>query len=312
MKIFMTGATGFIGSWVARTLLESGHELVLLVRNPGKNPQLQAHPKVQIVRGDLAELSAPASPGALAPLRAALASCDACVHLALGWGETPVTMLQADTLATVRLLELCDQCGVQQFLYTSSTAAMGRMRNPMREDLACEPLDLYGATKAASEAFVRGFAGKSSMRRNIIRPGYTFGNPAFPQGVTQPDGRFRNIAQAALENRDISLIRHDGTQFASGADLARLYALALESDFTDQVWLGLGTRWVSWAEVAHIAIEICQSKSSLVFEERGWGAEPMVFDVGKARADLGWETEAEPALTAHVRWCVENAASGNQ
>lgn len=298
MKIFITGSTGFIGSWVARTLLEAGHQLVALVRNPSKNPVLQAHPSVQVVPGDLSNLRAIAS---------TLHGCDACVHLALGFGETPTSMLEADTLATATLLEICHQAGVKQFLYTSSTAAMGKMRHPMREDMACMPLDLYGATKAASEAFILGYGNRTTMRRNIIRPGYTFGNPAFAGGTTQPDNRFWRIVQCADQGAPINLIKHDGTQFASGAALARLYLAALLSDYNEQIWLGLGTRWVSWEAIAHLALAQCRSSSPIILENRNWGAEPMLFSVESARNCLGWETDAQNDLQDHVKYLISQA-----
>ena len=53
MRVFITGATGFIGSYVAHRLLEAGHDLVAIARNPDKTPSLSRHPRVERVPASL-------------------------------------------------------------------------------------------------------------------------------------------------------------------------------------------------------------------------------------------------------------------
>ena len=115
MRIFLTGGSGFIGHWVVKELLERGHSLRLLVRNKGKIPSLGTLPGVELIEGTLDDHPA---------IERGLAGCEACVHIALGWGETPTTMLEKDTAATVFLLEAAEKAGVERFLYTSSTATL--------------------------------------------------------------------------------------------------------------------------------------------------------------------------------------------
>src|SRR5581483_4909664 len=221
MKIFLTGGSGFIGHWVVKEFLAQGHQLRLLVRNTNKIPSLKNMPGVEIIEGTLYDN---------AVIEKALKGCDACVHIALGWGETPTTMLQKDTAVTAFMLEKAEEAGVKQFIYTSTTAAVGEFRPHMTESIDLRPMDLYGATKAASEAYLLGFAAKANIRCNIIRPGYTFGNPAFPDGVTQPDKRFNTIVSAAKKNEPITVTKHDGTQFIWAGDLAKLYSSLLNSE----------------------------------------------------------------------------------
>ena len=248
MRVFVTGGTGFIGHYVVKALLEKGHEVVIATRHPNKVPTLKANPHVSFVECALTDFDIMAE---------GLQGCDACIHIALGWGDTPSTMLANDTRATVMLLENAAKAGCKKFIYTSSTAAMGRMRPSMREVTSNLPMDLYGATKAAGEAFVLGFTHgygtqfpEVKMTRNIIRPGYTFGNPAWPDGCSQPDRRFFSMAQAVKENRDINIIKNDGTQFIHASQQAKLYLSVLESDKNEEIFLGLGEVWMSWKEIA--------------------------------------------------------------
>lgn len=297
MKIFVTGATGFIGSYVAHALMQKGHQIVAFCRNPQKIPSWVNNPKISFVQGELQQTNL------FAP---ALRGCEVCVHIALGWGDEPLTMLQNDTLPSVTLLQAAAENGCVQFIYTSSTAAMGQMRPVMDESVRCIPQDLYGATKSASESFVLGF-GKSNMRRNIVRPGYTFGNPVVPDAFTQPDERFRKIARLALQNLPIELIKHDGTQFAWAGDLARLYVALVEGNCNEQVYLGLSNQWVSWEQVAKETCALCNSKSQIVLKDLGWGKDPIVFSVDKMQRELGISYQAYPALTEHIQWCISQA-----
>lgn len=289
--------TGFIGSYVAKALLDRGDSIVAFVRNPDKIPSLCAHPQVQVVVGELQQMHLHEKE---------LLGCDACIHIALGWGETPTTMLENDTLPAVALMEAAAKAGCARFLYTSSTAAMGAMHPVMHEKMRTVPSDLYGATKAATEAYILGFR-SPGMRKNIIRPGYTFGNPVVPDGVTQPDARFRSMAKAALSNQPISLIQHDGTQFVHAQDLARLYLAVLDSEADGEVFLGLSQDWISWERIAQYLIAKCASHSAVQREDRGWGQEPCVFSVDKIEQHYSLSFHPWKALENHMDWCVQIA-----
>jgi UDP-glucose 4-epimerase len=294
MKIFLTGGTGFIGHFVAKEFLEHGHSLKILARNPNKIPSLAAQKNVEMIGAGLLDSEA---------IKKGLEGCEACVHIALGWGETPLAMLANDTTATVQLLELATVAGCEKFIYTSSTAAFGKFRNNANESMACQPTDLYGSTKAASEAYVLGT--NTKMKRNIIRPGYTFGNTAFPDGVTQPDRRFFNIAQAAKKSQAIHLIKHDGTQFIHASQLAKLYTAILESDLNGEVFFGLGTEWISWKYIAERAIAMCPGTASVIEEEdKGWGKNPCLFSLEKIDKFFGLKFNSNNFIEEHIKWNI--------
>lgn len=304
MRVFVTGGTGFIGHYVVKALLEHGHEVVIATRHPNKVPSLRSQSGVSFVEASLTDFD---------KMGEGLNGCDACIHIALGWGETPVTMLMNDTRATVTLLEMAARAGCKKFIQTSSTAAMGRMRPSMREVTSNLPMDLYGATKAAGEAFVLGFRhGYSTnfpevaMKRNIIRPGYTFGNPAFPDGCSQPDRRFFDMARAVKEDRDIEIIKNDGTQFIHASQQAKLFVTLLESDKNEEIFLGLGSVWIGWKEIAEKMIALKPGcKSKIVEKDLGWGDEPMLFDVQKIKDQFGLVFDAHEFLDGHIKWTFD-------
>lgn len=293
MRIFITGATGFIGSHVAYRLLEAGHELVALARNPDKTPALSSHPRVRRVHGTLLDQ---------AVIDEHLAGCEACVHVALGWGDTPLAMLDADTRATVGLLEACLHRGVKHFIYTSSTAALGGFWSRMSEADPTRPSDYYGATKAASEAYVLAVGAKTSMRCNVIRPGYTFGNPVVEGAPTEPDKRFTEIVKRAAAGEEIRLKKGDGTQFVWAGDLARLYQAVLDSACSREVYFGLATPFVTWQAVAEEAVRLTGSKSKVVTE--GEPGSPCLFDLSKIREHFGLEFSSAEHITDHLQYLI--------
>jgi len=289
MQIFLTGGTGFIGHFVAKEFLSLGHSLKILARNPDKIPSLAAHKNVEMIHAELLDFTA---------MEKGLQGCEACVHIALGWGETPSTMLANDTAATIQLLELAANVGCEKFIYTSSTAAFGKIRGGAKEDMVCMPQDLYGATKAASEAYVLGFS-KTKMKRNIIRPGYTFGNLE----IDQPDRRFFNIAKAVKENQTVHLTKYDGTQFIHASQLAKLYAALLNSELNEEVFFGLGAHWISWKHIAERALALCPgAKAEIEEEDKGWGSEPCLFSVEKMERFFGLKFDGNDFIDEHVRW----------
>jgi UDP-glucose 4-epimerase len=305
MNVFITGGTGNIGQYVTLAVTGNGHAAKVLSRNPEKYPSLAK--KAELVKGTITDY---------ALLADYVKGCDAVIHIALGWGNEPVSMFANDTAATVNLLEIAEKAGVQKFIYTSSTAAMGHMRQGMDETAANLPLDLYGSTKSASEAFVLGFTKyyggekKVSMKRNIIRPGYTYSNPPFPDGSSQSDTRFRDIADAVVNSKPITLTKHDGTQFISAGEIAQLYLQLLESDKNEQTYLALGTGYTTWEHIAHIAIEYYpESKSVITLNDLHWSDVPVLYNVKKMERDFDLSFDSQKDLRDHVKWNIDQALS---
>jgi dihydroflavonol-4-reductase len=117
MRLFVTGATGFVGAHVAQLAAQQGAELRVLARPTSKLNQLPRH--AEVVTGDLREPAAFAS---------ALEGCDALIHVAADyrlWVPDPAEMYRANVEGTLELLRLAREAGVPRVVYTSSVATMG-------------------------------------------------------------------------------------------------------------------------------------------------------------------------------------------
>jgi dihydroflavonol-4-reductase len=118
MKVFVTGATGFVGLHVARALAAAGAELRLFVR-PSSNLRSLEGLAAETIVGDLRE---PES------LRPGIRGCDAVMHVAADyrlWVRDPAAMYAANVDGTRDLLRIAREENIRRVVYTSSVATMG-------------------------------------------------------------------------------------------------------------------------------------------------------------------------------------------
>src|SRR6204780_720635 len=118
MKVFVTGATGFVGHHVARELAAQGADLRLLVRKSSNLANLEG------IEGEthIGDLFDPRS------IKPALEGCDALMPVAADyrlWIPDPQAMYRANVDGTRELLRLAREAGIRRVVYTSSVATMG-------------------------------------------------------------------------------------------------------------------------------------------------------------------------------------------
>jgi len=122
MKAFITGATGFLGSHVARVAAEHGADLRLLVRPESRTANIDSL-KAERVLGDLRDA---------ASLERAMAGCDVVFHVAADyrlWVTDPDQMYRSNVEGTRSILEAARKNRVRRVVYTSSVATMGFTAN---------------------------------------------------------------------------------------------------------------------------------------------------------------------------------------
>jgi dihydroflavonol-4-reductase len=118
VRALVTGATGFVGSAVARRLLRDGHQVRVLARAGSDRRNLEGL-AVEVVEGDLTR------PASLLP---ACEGCDALFHVAADyrlWAPDPNDLYRANVEGTRAILEAARTAGVPRIVYTSSVAVLG-------------------------------------------------------------------------------------------------------------------------------------------------------------------------------------------
>ena len=118
MKCFLTGATGFLGSHVARQLLARGAELRLLVRPTSRLDNIADLPAERVV-GDLRDLQS---------LKTGMSGCEFVFHVAADyrlWTRNGQELYDSNVEGTRNVLAAARDSGVRRVVYTSSVATMG-------------------------------------------------------------------------------------------------------------------------------------------------------------------------------------------
>jgi len=172
MRIFLTGATGYIGGAVLDALVRGGHALTALVRDNEKARRVTAR-GVQPVIGNLAE---PES------FRAAAEAQDGYVHAAFDYasGRGPaIERVALETIIAAAKRPRTDNpaAPARRFIiYTSGVWILGRTSEPAAEDARINPIAM-ASFRPDHEQLVLAAAG-SRLRTIVVRPGVVYGSGA--------------------------------------------------------------------------------------------------------------------------------------
>jgi dihydroflavonol-4-reductase len=173
MKSLVTGANGFVGSAVARCLLDAGHEVRCLVR-PGSDRRNLHKLPVEISEGDLR--SAPS-------LKRAVTGCDSLFHVAADyrlWVPNPETMYDINVKGTEALILAAAEAGMKRMIYTSSVATLGTHQDgtSANEDTPSSLVSMtghYKRSKFMAEEIVQQITDEHKLPLVIVNPSTPIG-----------------------------------------------------------------------------------------------------------------------------------------
>lgn len=219
LPTLVTGATGFIGSAVARALRDRGHALRLLVR-PGSDRRNIDELQADLADGDLT------NPESLA---AAVQGCRFVVHVAADyrlWVPDPAPMRATNVHGTRALLLAARDAGVERVVYCSSVAALGLVGDgtPGTEDTPVHPNAIIGAYKQSkyeAEQAVRALARDEGVPVVIVNPSA----PVGPRDI-KPTPTGKMVLDAAAGRMPAYV--ETGLNIVHVDDVATGHALALE------------------------------------------------------------------------------------
>jgi dihydroflavonol-4-reductase len=218
-KVLVTGATGFVGSAVARRLLDRGAQVRVLTRH-GSNRRNIMDLSVEVAVGDLRD------PGSVAR---ALEGCTGLFHVAADyrlWVPEPDVLYQVNVDGTRNLLEAAAAAGVLRMVYTSSVGALGATADGTPGDEAT-PVQLsdmighYKRSKFLAEAEVRRLAAEAGLPVVIVNPS----TPVGPRDI-KPTPTGRMVLEAARGRMPAYV--DTGLNIVHVADVAEGHLLAFE------------------------------------------------------------------------------------
>lgn len=229
MKVLITGSAGFIGSNLSQYLRATGHETI--------GVDLKNDQRCQIsFQGDLA------SDRLLEEIFKH--PIDAIIHLA---GKTrviesvdhPQSYFKNNVIVTEKLLNWAKERQVRYFIFASTNAVVGNVENNLiSEDLPLKPLTPYGATKAAAEALITGWANSYGFNYGILRLTNVFG-----PSMLLKDSFIPRLIKSAVNDEPIT-VYGDGCQsrdFVSvGSVCYAINEILKKNDFHEVVIIGKG------------------------------------------------------------------------
>jgi dihydroflavonol-4-reductase len=216
MRLFLTGATGFVGAHVAREAAAQGATLRCLARPTSNLSHLPSG--VDVVLGDLRE---PAN------FAAALEGCDALIHVAADyrlWVPDPAEMYRANVDGTRELLRLAREAGVPRVVYTSSVATMGFHGYAIvDEETPVSEADMIGHYKRSKWLAEQAALEAASAGQNVIVL-----NPTTPIGSmdTKPTPTGRIVVD--FLNKNFPAYVDTGLNLVDVGEIARMHLVALE------------------------------------------------------------------------------------
>jgi len=296
MTVLVTGATGFIGSAVARELSEKGTKIRCLVRETSSMKNLDGL-YVEIAHGDISDIDS---------VHRAMKGCDSVYHLAAvyaNWLPDPGLMYRVNEEGTRNVLTACREAGIQKIVYCSSVAALGAHGKTPADESAQFNLnstkDHYFISKYRAEQVALEFS-----RTGL--PVVTV-NPSSPIGV-------RDIAPTPTGALIINLLKGKFPGYVDGGinlidvtDCARGIVAAMEKGQAGQKYI-LGNRNVSIKAYFDLIVKVAGKGKSPALRIPSWMAVYSGWgDSTKAREelDLG-QRPLEESIADAIIWFETN------
>ncbi len=239
MSTLVTGATGFIGSALARALLARGRELRLLVRADSDRRNI-AGLDAEVVTGDLTDR---------ASLAKAMKGCEALFHAAADyrlWVPNPKAMYEANETGTRNIMTAALLAGVKRIVYTSSVATVGLNsdRTPADETTPSRLSDMIGhykRSKFLAEQEVLRLIREEGLRAVIVNPS----TPIGPRDI-KPTPTGRVIVNAVTGKMPAYV--DTGLNIVHVDDVAEGHILAMEKGVIGERYI-LGGQNMTLAEI---------------------------------------------------------------
>ncbi|MCD0462165.1 NAD-dependent epimerase/dehydratase family protein [Roseiconus lacunae] len=257
MKVALTGATGFIGRYIAKDLASQGHSLRCWHRPSSDTSGFDGIKNLDWIEGRL---------GKAESAKTLVEGCDAVVHAALyrpgsdfagGEGDV-IEFVEKNVMGTLMLIEAARSAGAGRFVTFSTCAVHDKILDdrPLDEAHPLWAKSHYGAHKAAIEKFVHSYGLGQGYPICAIRPTGVY-------GVSHPVERSKwyDLVCAVVRGETVDCSR--GGKEVHAADVAQAVGILLTADGITGEAFNCYDRYVSEFDVATIAKEFSGSNSQI-------------------------------------------------
>ncbi|WP_456427197.1 complex I NDUFA9 subunit family protein [Rhodocaloribacter sp.] len=260
MHVYLTGGTGFIGSYILRALIAGGHTARCLVRSPDARLAVEDRAKVERVKGDVTR------PKSLA---GTMRGCDAVMHLVGIIEEKPaegVTFERIHYEGAAHVIDEAKASGIERFVHMSANGA--------RKD----GVSAYQTTKWKAERYLEKAAFPHAV---VFRPSLVFGDPG-PDGTEDFATR---LARTLVKPFPILPVFGDGKipmQPISVEEVASAFVQALTHEATrGRTYTAVGKEVYTYAEILDVIARALGLSPKPKLPQPIWLVRPVIHTVGR-------------------------------
>ncbi|MCK4401197.1 GDP-mannose 4,6-dehydratase [bacterium] len=312
-RVFVTGANGFLGSWLTKALVTSGARVVVLIRDWIPCSVLTNMKNVYnsleaVVKGDIIDCQ----------LIARIFNehnIDSCFHIGAQTivgiaNKSPISTFESNIRGTWNILEAARNIGVQRMVVASSDKAYGEQQDlPYKESYSLNALHPYDASKACTDILARTYACTYDMPIVVTRCANIYGGGDLNFSRIIPD-----TIRSIIQNKN-PVIRSDGTPLRDYIyidDAVNAYLIAAEN--ADKK----GIKGEAFNFGSNSPVKVLDLVKEIISVSGNKSLKPVIKGKGKSKGEinnqylssvkaerlLGWKTvySLEKGLRETIKW----------
>ncbi len=285
MKVLVTGGAGFIGSHITDLLTEHGHDVIIIDNlSTGSIKKVSKHAcfyQVDINSDLTEEIIKKEKP-------------DYVIHTAAQINVTrsiqdPQEDARINILGTIRLLDYAKKYGIKKVIFSSSSAVYGETEDiNILEDHQSTPISFYGASKLASEFYIKLYSQLHNVPYTILRYSNVYG----PRQTHEGEGGVVATFCHLILNQQSPFIYGDGNQtrdFVYVKDVARANLASLELGDNKTINIGTSSK-TSIKKLFTLLNELTKSNVIPIFKlKRDGDIQHSCLNNERAKEVLNWK-----------------------